>query len=429
MGGLPSVAGYVRDARAGRPDTILLDAGDVLNKGDWVAWATRGEIMYRAMNKIGYTAGTPGNHEFVYGLEQLMKNASIAEFPLLCVNAVRYDGTTLGLPRSLLVDADGVTVGITGFTLPGADFKTAGCRSFSLDKTIEALAGEVAELDRKAQIVIAAGHFPNAKCSRIAKAIPAIDIFVAGHSHQALQQPKIVGAADTLIVQAGSNAGYVGHLEITVDLETGKILAHQYRLARLDNDTAAVDTEMVRWIRQVENEICPEAGEELGQAGRAVKDRQQLAKLYARAMREMTDTDAALTNPRRVLEGFRAGQKIDRNAVFRTHMMDGRGILTVQLSGALLRDFLGRIGSARNCQWDGFSAKLDFKKPVGKRLVQTDLDPERQYRVVMHDDLPARFGGRIPADSIEKCDFSATEALENYITLLSGQKLRVGPVR
>lgn len=421
IGGTAYVSGYVKQQRSRRRDTLLVDAGDVLNKGDWVAYATKGDVMYQAMRQAGYTAGAPGNHDFVYGLPQLLKNAASAGFPLLCANAVKNDGTPLALPRSLLVDADGVKVGIIGFTLPGARFGGSGCRSLDVKQTAAVLAAEAVELDKEAHLIVAVGHFPSDKCRNMAEMVPQIDVFVAGHSHQPLAQPLNAETTGGLVVQAGSNAGYVGSLELTVDLDSEEIVDHKARLVQLDHTTIPCDAEMAQWIDATERATCPEAREVLGKAGESIGN-QGTGTLYARALREMADVDVAFANPRRLLAGFSAGQTIDRNAVFATHRMDGRRAVLAQLSGADLRGFLEQTKSARLCPcWDGFSARIDFTKPPGQRVVETDLAAERTYSVVMHDDLPRRLGGKLPPESLETCSFTATEALEAHIRALTAK--------
>ena len=423
-GGLPYVSGYVKQVRAKRPDVVLVDGGDVLNKGDMLPFATKGEVMYEAMKRAGYSAAAPGNHDFRYGLPQLLKNASIAEFPVLCANLVKNDGSPVALPRSCLVDADGVKVGIIGFTLAGLKPPQAGCRALNDLETAAALAKEAAELDEEAHLIVAVGHYPHRKCMQLAKKAPGIDVWVGGHSHQAVARPLVVPGQGALAVQAGSNAGLVGRLELTVELDTEDIVSHQGRLVPLSHKTTPIDQEMARWVKETEAAKCPQACEVLGKAVESIP-RHELAKLYARAMREKAGTDVALVNPRFLLGGFSAGQAIDHNAVFSSHMSDRSRAATTQLSGAAIKARLSRAPSVALClAWDGFTAKMDFKKPAGQRVVETNLEPEQQYSVVAPAALltPRRGRqGKGTKASVRPCDFTATEALAAYIKELTAQ--------
>ena len=66
VGGIAEIATIIRNAK---PD-LILDAGDI-STGTFLADEFKGEPTIRAMNEIGYTAGTIGNHEFDYGQDAL----------------------------------------------------------------------------------------------------------------------------------------------------------------------------------------------------------------------------------------------------------------------------------------------------------------------------------------------------------------------
>jgi 2',3'-cyclic-nucleotide 2'-phosphodiesterase/3'-nucleotidase len=74
--GYERVATLIREARAQYPNTVLFDAGDTIQGtvlADYQALVKplacdRELAIYRAMDAIGYDAGTAGNHEFNYGL-------------------------------------------------------------------------------------------------------------------------------------------------------------------------------------------------------------------------------------------------------------------------------------------------------------------------------------------------------------------------
>src|SRR5215467_3852798 len=57
VGGIAEIASIIRNAK---PD-LILDAGDI-STGTFLADEFKGEPTVAAMNKIGYTAGTIGNH-------------------------------------------------------------------------------------------------------------------------------------------------------------------------------------------------------------------------------------------------------------------------------------------------------------------------------------------------------------------------------
>src|SRR3989442_15548014 len=62
VGGIAQVATIIRRAKA----DLILDAGDI-STGTFLSDEFKGVPTIEAMNKIGYTSGTIGNHEFDYG--------------------------------------------------------------------------------------------------------------------------------------------------------------------------------------------------------------------------------------------------------------------------------------------------------------------------------------------------------------------------
>ena len=84
VGGIAEIATIIRQAR---PD-LVLDAGDI-STGTFLSDEFKGKATIQAMNKIGYVAGTIGNHEFDYGQDALRILLREARFPILSANVAR----------------------------------------------------------------------------------------------------------------------------------------------------------------------------------------------------------------------------------------------------------------------------------------------------------------------------------------------------
>src|SRR5262245_62724119 len=108
IGGIAEIATVMR---MGKPD-LILDAGDI-STGTFISDEFKGAPTIQAMNKIGYTAGTIGNHEFDYGQPTLRTRLREARFPLLSANLVT------GIPeiqKYKVVNVKGIRFGIIGLT-------------------------------------------------------------------------------------------------------------------------------------------------------------------------------------------------------------------------------------------------------------------------------------------------------------------------
>src|SRR5262249_29450956 len=81
FGGIAEVAAAIR---AEKPD-LILDAGD-FTTGTFLSDEFKGVPTIQAMNAIGYSAGTLGNHEFDHGEAALRMRLREAKFPVLSAN-------------------------------------------------------------------------------------------------------------------------------------------------------------------------------------------------------------------------------------------------------------------------------------------------------------------------------------------------------
>ncbi len=68
LGGLARCATQIRAWRGANPNSLLLDIGDVY-QGTQVSLDTRGALMIRCLDALGYDAWVVGNHEFDWGID------------------------------------------------------------------------------------------------------------------------------------------------------------------------------------------------------------------------------------------------------------------------------------------------------------------------------------------------------------------------
>src|SRR6056297_3601089 len=222
--GLARIATLVRQARAeaGDENCILLDNGDFLQGtalSDLTAQPGQGwrghHPVLRAMNLMGYDAGTLGNHEFNFGLEWLQKTLRQATFPLTCANAVtkrgaRPDTDETLLPPYVILTRDlrdragalrRVRIGVIGLTPPQItkwDHAHLSGRLQARDMLETARAWIPVIRAAGADLIIALAHsgiedgperpmMENA--ARALSRIPGIDVICAGHSHRIFPGP------------------------------------------------------------------------------------------------------------------------------------------------------------------------------------------------------------------------------------------------
>ncbi len=107
----------VKNAMLGHTDNVLLvDSGDAV-QGGTVGTLSKGEDIIKLMNKLGYDAATPGNHEFDYTMEQFKRLTELADFPYVSANFMDADGKPVLSPYTIK-EVCGVSIAFLGISTP-----------------------------------------------------------------------------------------------------------------------------------------------------------------------------------------------------------------------------------------------------------------------------------------------------------------------
>ncbi len=104
------------------------------------------------------------------------------------------------------------------------------------------LQGQIDDLRKKSDVVVLLSHSGVDADREIAKTYSGIDVIVGSHTQSVMEAPETVG--ETVIVQAGKDGYYVGHLRLTFD-DKNSITAHDGELVAMDfpfpNDPTVVE--------------------------------------------------------------------------------------------------------------------------------------------------------------------------------------------
>lgn len=281
--GLTRLATLIARARKemGRANCLLLDNGDFLQGtalSDLTAQPGHGwngpHPVIATMNRMGYDAGTLGNHEFNFGLDWMMGTLAQACFPLTCCNVVTRRGacptedTTLLRPYVLLTrhvqdDAGqmhSLRIGVLGLVPPQImtwDHAHISDHLNARDMVESARAWLPVLRAAGADIVVVLAHTgidpgperPMMENAATALArLPGIDALLAGHSHKSFPSPAHHGiaGADTVgstlhgvpSLMAGFRGEHLGQLDLTLTRKaTGawRVTAHRATLLSAAN--------------------------------------------------------------------------------------------------------------------------------------------------------------------------------------------------
>lgn len=238
-GGVARRATLVKRVRKENPNTLLVDAGDVLQGTPYFNFY-KGEVEYKAMSAIGYDVGTLGNHEFDNGVEALAAALKFANFDIVSAN---YDvkGTVLEqrVKRYVVKTVGGIRIGLLGLGVsPVALITPDNFKGVTYIDPVVAAHEVVKKLreEERCELVVCMSHLgynADAKSgdSFVASQVDGIDFIASGHTHTFMKEPVTQTqpcGAKTTIFQVGKSGIYVGRVDFT--FRNGKLADTGVRL-------------------------------------------------------------------------------------------------------------------------------------------------------------------------------------------------------
>lgn len=251
-GGVTYLATHIEMLRAEQPNTIVVEAGDLIGASQFFSGILHDEPTIAAMSTIGIDVAGVGNHEFDRPFEELTRliNGGChedgcvaggrwagASFPLLGANVLDGPGGTPLLDTSLVIDVAGAKIGFIGLTLestasivypPFVEELYFAPEVQTVNALVPMLRAQGAET-----IVVVMHHgapdagLPNAcpatdnSTFDIVEAFDdAVDVVVTGHSHAAY-----VCDNGKLVTQAGEYGELLTVIDLTVDVPSQQLVS------------------------------------------------------------------------------------------------------------------------------------------------------------------------------------------------------------
>lgn len=211
----------LKQERAKNPDLLLFDSGDFC-QGTPYFTMYKGDVEVGLMNMMGYDAGTIGNHEFDFGLENMTRLFKQLNFPIVCANYDFKDTELADIVKPyVIIKRKGVKIGVFGIStyLDGLVIEKNYKPLEFLDpiscaqKTIDKLKSE------KCDLIICLSHLgwniEGISDEELIAQTRGIDLVLGGHSHSFLKELVFVKDLDGKEVgvdQNGKSGLYIGKM-------------------------------------------------------------------------------------------------------------------------------------------------------------------------------------------------------------------------
>lgn len=215
----------IRQQRQQDPDLLLFDSGD-FSQGSAYYSLFQGDVEIGLMNRMGYDAATIGNHEFDFGLDNMIRLFKMAQFPIVCSNYDFADTELKDIVQPyIIIKRKGLKIGVFALCPPleGLVFtKNYGPLRFldPVEKTNEMV--DILKRQKKCDVVICISHlgwgssqYPD---NRFIQQTRGVDLVLGGHTHtyfQELQYEKNLDGQPVPVDQNGKHAAFVGKLLLT----------------------------------------------------------------------------------------------------------------------------------------------------------------------------------------------------------------------
>lgn len=406
VGGFAHLSTLIKQVRASRPGSLLLDGGDTWQGSATALW-TKGQDMVDACKLLGVDVMT-GHWEFTLGAErvtQIIENDFKGKLDFVAQNVKTNDFGDKVFEPYVIKQLNGIPVAIIGQAFPYTPIANPRHMipdwSFGIqDENMQKIVDEVRA--KGAQVVVVLSHNGMDVDLKMASRVTGIDAIMGGHTHDGIPAPSIIKnrSGQTLVTNAGSNGKFLGVLDL--DVREGRIAGFKYKLLPVFSNLISPDAEMESLISRHRSPYEAKLSEKLaiteGTLYRRGNFNGTFDQLILDALMEVKEADAAFS------PGFRWGTSLlPGEAITLEHVMDQTAITypqtsVTEMTGEAIKDIMEDVcdnlfnpdpykqQGGDMVRVGGISYTCDLTKGFGKRinnmmLKDKAIDPNKKYKV------------------------------------------------
>ncbi len=260
IGGLALLSGYINKVRKEEENVLYVISGDMV-QGSLIDSEYKGISTMEIMNYLAPDVVALGNHEFDYGLPQLLFLEKMANFPIVNANLYIKQYNKRLMQSHLILKRAGIEILFTGVITEKVMDALKQDELISSFVTLEEAGKEIEKIcnsykNDDIDLTIILTHIGFESDLQLAKLInrqAGVDIIIGGHSHTVLQKPAVENGI--LIVQAGVGSDQIGRFDIVVDEDTNSIVDYTWQLIPIDNRLAEPDPQLAKFINDYQEAI------------------------------------------------------------------------------------------------------------------------------------------------------------------------------
>ncbi len=306
------IRGYYKAVKEENPFTIFTDGGDDYEKGSVIEQISEGASTRAFVKAMKFDVRVIGNHDFAWSAEELLEFSLDPNAVVLAGNTSYAGG---GEKKFGGVDWAEMTVGCVKIGFFGMVSKPWNEKDeqydgdfypeFSSRFDYAARAKEIVGAHRnEVDLIVMVSHLGMSDDEKIASEVEGIDAILGGHSHTTTTQPVVVNG--TPIIQTGSNAAFIGRLDLVFSLAEKKVASSEYKLVNNISGSLPVDEEIQTLSDRIFSTFWSYV-ERPNARLKFSKDKNAIALIAAKAAMQLYEGDAALIDKRTIWKTWSPG--------------------------------------------------------------------------------------------------------------------------
>ena len=403
QGGFPRLAAVIKAERAKNPNTVVVNAGDLISPSVFSGF-DKGEHMIVFANMIGTDVMAPGNHEYDFGTDVAWQRMGESNFPWIAANITGMDGSAVpGLAKSLVKDIGGVKIGFVGLAQEETAELSTGTNLTFTSAFDAAKAESKALREAGAEFVVAINHNTRPIAETILTGA-GVDLVLNGHNHDLWMLYTGKSAA----MESQSDARQIAIADITFNIseKDGKRSVSWSPAFRVVASASVTpDPEVTAKVAEYKGALDKELAVEVGSTAIELDSRKPsvrgmettMGDVIADALKAAMGADVAITNGGGIRgdKVYPAGTVLTRGDILK-ELPFGNKTVMVEVTGQVIKDALENGVSkieeqaGRFPQVSGLSFTVDKAQAAGSRVSDilvngAPLDLAATYKLATND--------------------------------------------
>jgi len=176
-GSIAKIATYIKKIRKTKDEVLVVDSGDLHEKGSLPDGLSKGKVMSDLMKILDYDLRVLGNHDLRFGVESIVNSLNGTNTPAVISNLNWSRPEQITFYRHYIVQAGKARIGFVGIII-GPRIYTTGIETGDYNVQAEINALRAKDVDA----IIALTHIGYEEDKLLREKLNNIDLIIGGHS-------------------------------------------------------------------------------------------------------------------------------------------------------------------------------------------------------------------------------------------------------